>query len=117
MIEQLSIFTQINDVPHRVRAYPRVHRNDPMTSREAAERHRKGLGRQLIEVLSWIRRYPGSTACELAQRIATDPEHYVRLRYAISRRAPELRGDGHVRSGGARICTVSGSRQQTWYPL
>lgn len=111
MSEQLSMFN----------SYPTLHRrsrrSDPVTSHEAAERNAKGLNRQRLEVLSWIRLYPGSTACELAQRIAIDPEHYVRLRYAISRRAPELRAPGYVRSGAPRICTISGSRQMTWYPL
>jgi hypothetical protein len=97
--------------------HARARATDPPTSHEAAERNAAGLGKQLQAVLDLIRRYPGHTACELAKRAATTEADYVRLRFAISRRAAELKADGLIRSGTARVCTVAGSRQTVWYAL
>lgn len=88
---------------------PMSRRSDPETSRIAAERLRASgeLGRQAQAVLDAVRRWPGSTAVELARRAELD-------RYAVSRRLPELQAAGHVRRLAPRVCTINGRPQCTW---
>lgn len=95
----------------------RARQTDPSTSHEAAANNAPRLNAQAARVLSLIERYPGHTACELAQRETRDPAAYVRARYMISRRASELRAMHLVRSGTPRRCTVAGSNQMIWYTI
>jgi hypothetical protein len=108
MTEQLSF---LDSPTHR-----RSRKSDPPTSQEAAQRNAEGLGLQTLAVFALISRYPGHTACELAKRWGVTEAGYLKRRYAVSRRAAELRRDGLVRAGTPRICTVAGSKQMTWYP-
>lgn len=87
---------------------PRARRSDPQTSRQAAERIKPKLRAQQETVLAAIRRWPGSTAVELANAAGLD-------RYVVSRRLPELVPE-YVRRGKPRACTVAGTPQTTWYP-
>jgi DNA-binding MarR family transcriptional regulator len=91
---------------------PMQRRHDPPTSRIAAERlvASGALGRQAAAVLEAVKRWPGSTAVEIAQRGRID-------RYAVSRRLPELQRKGQVRRGPPRDCTVNGRPQSTWRPV
>ena len=99
---QADMFTA--DVPR-----PMSRRSDPQTSRIAAERLWASgeLGRQAKAVLEAVRRWPGSTAVEIAQWGQID-------RYAVSRRMPELQRKGQVRRTAPRDCTVNGRPQSTW---
>lgn len=108
---------------------PRARIRDPATSHAAAKRVKDSghLNRQQLEVLALLRRYPGSTAVELA-RIAR-PDEWRTYRYVVSRRLPELASGfaivkgvkvpraAFARRGRPRVCAVSGSPQTTWYPV
>lgn len=91
---------------------PRARRSDPATSHIAAERMRESgaLGKQTAAVLEAVRRWPGSTAVEIAQRAEID-------RHAVSRRLPELAKLVQIRRGPPRACSVNGNPQTTWFPV
>lgn len=84
---------------------------DPLTSRDAAERH-EAIGaascnrdRLLVEVC----RGPGRTAAELCQRLdGIDP-------WESNRRLADLRNLGLVESRDPRACGVKGSKCMTWW--
>lgn len=84
-------------------------RTDPATSAAAAaDLHDSGaLGRQRAMVLGAVRRWPGSTSAELADRLACD-------RYCPSRRLPDLERAGLVRRGPARRCSITNRSCITW---
>lgn len=90
---------------------PRARATDPETSHQAAEAIRRSgkLTRQQAAVPEAVRRFPGSTAVELARKAELD-------RYAVSRRLPELQ-PVHVRRGPPRECTINGNPQSTWHPV
>lgn len=87
---------------------PRARRDDPITSHEAAEALRASgaLGRQQLEVLAAVRRWPGLTSLELGARMEIN-------RWAVARRLPELE-PVYVHKGEPRV--VNGRRHVTWYP-
>lgn len=90
---------------------PRARRTDPQTSHQAAERIKSSgkLRAQQQTVLDAVKRFPGSTAVELASRAGLD-------RYMVSRRLPEL-APIWVRRHAPRVCTVKGTAQITWYAV
>ena len=75
-MQQLDCFAPMTDTP-------RARRSDPETSHIAADRIKASgvLGKQQAAVLEAVRRYPGSTAVEIAKLAGID-------RYAVSRRRP-----------------------------
>lgn len=86
-------------------------RFDPVTSHEAAQEveasGRAGNQRRLC--LEEVRRYPGSTAAEIAAGLGLE-------RHVPSRRLPELRAAGLVMNGEVRECKVMKTRSMTWLP-
>lgn len=97
----------------------RSRRSDPDTSRQAADQHGKRISEQAREALHWAKRYPGHTACELAELMATATgQDQTRLRFMFSRRLADLEHAGEVRKGReARACSVNHTRQSTWWPV
>lgn len=92
--------------------HPRVARNDPATSRIAADRlERSGvLGEHIRIAAAVVAGNPGKTSAELA---ATD----TRLdRAEFARRLPEAEREGLVRRGDSRKCAATGSACITWWP-
>ena len=96
---------------------PRSRAADPETSHLAAEAVRPVLRERQKVVLEAVRRWPGLTACELAEAIDQhlDPngKGYHHWRLEVSRRAAELRGPW-LRNGPARVCEVAETKQMTW---
>ena len=81
---------------------PLFHRNDPGTSREAAEELVKSgkLNRQERDVFDALLLYPGQTSKELARLSGLD-------RYIVARRLPGLRLKGYAKNCPAqcdRLC-------------
>lgn len=72
----------------------------PIRERTASQRHLC-----LLEV--W--KAPGSTAAEIAQAAGLK-------RHVPSRRLPELRRAGRVKSGPTRLCSVTGNPSVVWLP-
>lgn len=97
---------------------PRARATDPRTSHEAAAAIKRSgaLGRQQALVLALVRRFPGSTAGELAMyQSRADRAPFDGWRYRVSRRLPEL-APAHIERGEARECKALGTRQTTWWP-
>jgi hypothetical protein len=86
-------------------------RGDPLTSHIAAGAARTRAHSQRQTLLDLVREHPAATSAELAA--LTDWPASSR-RYAAARRLPELRADGFVRNGPARICRVTGNLSLTW---
>jgi len=90
--------------------FARARRTDPETSHIAAEKieasGKAATDRQLALYL--VKRYPSSTAWELA-RFAGHPD-----RHRVSRRLTELRQGGLIQNDGKRKCRVSGALMMTW---
>lgn len=91
---------------------PLFSRSDPHTSAVAAEElvcsgvHAK----QCRQVLEALRRHPGSTSAELAQRSGLD-------RFLCARRLPDLRRAGLVvRDEQGRLCSATGRKALVWRP-
>jgi len=87
-----------------------AHRNDPETSRLAAERHVESGANdsQCERVYNCLRNYLGCTSAELA-------EHYGLDRTMVARRLPDLVKRKLARQGGKRLCTVTQSLSVTWW--
>ena len=85
--------------------------SDPSTSHAAAaaaEQRGVAAAHRLL-CLAAVTREPGLTAAEIAERVGLE-------RHKPSRRLPELRDDGLVVNGPARLCSVQGRRSITWMP-
>lgn len=110
-MDQLAINFDAPPAPDFAPAKHRARRNDAATSHEAAEKVTKsGTAAAHCELcLAAVRLEPGLTAVEIAKRIGID-------RHAASRRLPELKGKGLVRTGESRVCSVNGTKQMTWWP-
>lgn len=93
-----------------IRTNPLSHRNDPETSREAAEKLVASgrLTGQRKAVLEALRQCDGGTHGELGRVMGCDW-------LVAARRLPELRRMGLVTKGEPRICMVKGSRCTTWW--
>lgn len=90
---------------------PRFGRTDPLTSADAADRHRRSgrLGADQEWVLSLVRGRPGSTCPELARYATYDADEKVRQR--IGRRLSELLDHGLIYRNGTRDgCAL-------WFPV
>src|SRR5688572_18074352 len=100
--EQLDMFT-----PQPV---ARARNTDPLTSYQAAGQvERSGVAHgQRRACLEVVQVHSGLTAAEIAERAGLE-------RHAASRRLPELREAGLVRSGKPRICGVQGTNAMTWW--
>lgn len=109
---QLALFdgSDLLTRPMPVEPKTLVHKNDPVTSYEAAERGESSgsFGRQRDAVLAALREHGPATAVELAHKSGID-------RFVASRRLPELESRFCVVERlPARVCRVSGSRQTEW---
>jgi hypothetical protein len=70
----------------------------------------KGIsGRQRIDVYHGLRRFPGATSRELADKMGL-PDRMV-----TARRLPELEQAGWVCRGPSRICSISRIKSVTWF--
>lgn len=111
MIGQLDLWSEPprQPAPALFADTPRARRTDPVTSHEAADRIKASgeLGRQQMEVLAAVRRWPGLSSLELAERMGRD-------RYMVAKRLPELE-PVHVHKGD-EFRTVNGRRHSTWWP-
>lgn len=98
MSQQMSLFPT-----------PLSRNTDPVTSYEAAETlHRSGRWKnQKQAVLEVLRQLGNATSAEIAERMGGN-------RYIPARRLPELRREGLVEQGPARVCRVLKSRCITW---
>lgn len=97
---------------------PRSSRADPLTSHKAADRVKDSgaLAKQQRLVLKAVKRWPGRTSAELAEKMAAcDRKHWPELRAAVARRLPEL-ALRHVKRGKERKCAVSRQVCITWWP-
>lgn len=91
---------------------PIARRTDPLTSHEAAaDITESGVrGRQMADVLTAVKRYPGRTSAELGSVSRFD-------RWVAARRLPELEKKGLVVRGEARKCRITSKRSITWWPV
>ena len=112
MSEQRLLFPTSADAGPAYGGGPLTHRDDPETSREAAEHLKQSgrLGAQQEAVLATLRECDGSTHAELGRVMGCDW-------LVAARRLPELERAGLVRKGKARICRVKGSRCTTWWTV
>lgn len=97
---------------------PRAAAADPSTSHAAAARIKASgaLGRQQRRVLDAVKRWPGSTSAELAEKIASlEQKHWAEVRALVARRLPEL-AVFHVKRGAQRVCLITKSECITWWP-
>jgi hypothetical protein len=84
---------------------------DPETSHEAARTVAAAVGELQEWAAACVRQSPGLTQRELgALYCPTDPRK-------IGRRLAECERLGMVRRGVARVCSVSGRRAETWWPI
>ena len=98
---------------------PRSRATDPDTSHQAADAVRRSgeLGRQQLQVLEAVKRWPGRTSTELGKLIAEEVgEDVFRWRYIAGRRLSEL-APVHVRRGKPRACQVTGNAAMVWHPV
>lgn len=80
-------------------------------SREAHEHIKPSIRDLQRTVLGYLVIAPGLTTNELASHFKLrDPRH-------IGRRLPEIVALGWARRGEPRVCTVTGRRASTWYPV
>ncbi len=84
-------------------------RDDPDTSREAAESHATKAASNRETIHAYVRTFPNKTAGEIADGTKLD-------RVEVGRRLPELRASFLLANGPARKCTVLGTNQLTWLP-
>lgn len=109
MNAQLALFD--HPIPTRAVRTPAARRRDASSSHAAAEAVTLSGRRdaQLAETIAAVRKHPGKTSMELAQKTGLD-------RYMIARRLPEAVTAGAVKKGGQSTCTVSQRLALTWWP-
>lgn len=92
-----------------VRMAPVAHRDDPITSTLAADRHERSGAREgnLRAVQQGVWKWPGRTSRELAKLLGMD-------RHEVARRLPDLEKAGLVCKGPARVCREGGTMAVTW---
>lgn len=88
------------------------HRDDPDTSREAAQKKAESgtLESDRDMALSLVRHFPGHTVVELVWKITYNPPDYERERQRIGRRMSELAKAGLIHARGQR------DRGRLWWP-
>lgn len=91
---------------------PASRATDPSTSADAeAEINATGLRAfQQSQTTSAVRRYPGCTMAELAQKTGLD-------RYMLGRRISECETAGVVFRGLKRRCSVTGRMAEPWFAV
>lgn len=82
-------------------------RDDPDTSKLAAEHVAKSLTARQQQAYDVISAHPGCTSQELRAIVDWD----------VHKRVCELVRAGRVKRGAQRICSVTGMRVQTWFPI
>ena len=87
--------------------HPRVHRDDPGTSFDAAAKIERLARRQKESILAALKFDPRSTPGELAARHGLDY-------YVIQRRMSELEREGKVVRLPARTCAVRKTKATVW---
>ncbi|MES2144171.1 MAG: biotin/lipoyl-binding protein [Pseudomonadota bacterium] len=65
---------------------------------------------QQAQCLAAVRAFPGCTSYELAVKTSFD-------RYKLARRTSEVERAGGIRRGEKRVCTISGEKAITWWPV
>lgn len=90
---------------------PAARTSDPRSSHEAADDITMSGQRafQQKTTANAVRRFPGFTSRELAEKLKLD-------RYMLARRLSECEAAGEVRRGQMRRCGVSKKLATTWYP-
>jgi hypothetical protein len=112
MNTQLTLFPIPEDPEPSKGERPRSHRDDPETSRRAAENLAKS-GKHKTQrgaTLEAVRRCPGATHAELGRFMGVDW-------LTPARRLSELEDAGLVRKGEPRVCRVKGTRCVTWWAV
>lgn len=94
-----------------ITATPAARATDPESSHLAAEGVTANgqRGAQQQAVLAAVRRWPGLTSAELAQRMGVS-------RYVPGRRLSELETAQKVRKGEIRRCAIGNRSAVTWWP-
>jgi predicted HTH transcriptional regulator len=89
---------------------PIARKNDPGTSKRAAQRHTRSGERatQALRVLQVLKEHPGLTSRELAK--VSGIAHEV-----MHKRLPDLRRNGLARKEGTKKCTVTEHTAARWY--
>jgi hypothetical protein len=102
----------VPDTPEQYSLPPASRDTDPESSHEAEAKH-KARGSHKNMALILVRRYPGSTAQELAIHC----EHLM-LHHELLRRLCDLADhrDGRIYRGEQRKCRVTGRKMLTWHP-
>lgn len=91
---------------------PAARETDPETSHIAADKITKSGERKLQQerVADAVRRWPGCTSAELAEKMRAD-------RTMPARRLKEIETAGAVVRGHARYCDVRNTKAVTWWPI
>jgi len=102
---QLPLF----DGSDQLTVTPLSRSTDPATSHEAAREHKESgrAAKSAAEVLDAVKRFPGLTAVELANRAGLD-------RYEVSRRLADLNRKWLVQRCEERECSINGRKMMTW---
>lgn len=90
---------------------PVAAKNDPATSREAAEgvtRSGKRQG-QCMGILALVKKYPDCTSFELSRKPGVKYD-----RFTVAKRLPNLEEGGLIFKSGTKVCGVSGHKACTW---
>ncbi len=97
-------------------ANPVVHADDPETSHAAAALMDRTGARQRHArmVLELVKQHPGMTAVELWEVAGESLQASLGEMQEVRRRLTDLKRNGHVRDGEARVCRVRGTKQMTW---
>jgi hypothetical protein len=92
------------------------HRDDPESSREAAERmiNTGALARHKALVLGLVMASPGLTAIELWQGATVDQKRELKEPQEVRRRLTDLLATNDVAQGPQRTCRVRNTTMVTW---
>lgn len=95
------------------------HTVDPPTSNEAAMRHVRTGKRELNSAiaLTLVKANPGKTASELFELATPCQRDKLKELQEVRRRLTDLLGEGKVKQGMTKICTVRNTRMVTWEPI
>lgn len=95
---------------------PIARRSDPDTSKRGALRKTESGSRDSDQrlLLSFYRRYPNSTAMEIAQLMVDRGIDWLSSYQVASKRTSDLAEKGEIRESGRRKCRKTGSEARTW---
>jgi hypothetical protein len=91
----------------QIKVEPLARVSDPVTSHEAAERHKLRANTNARRVFDAVVSFPDSTACELGEITALG-------HIEAQRRLSDLKRKGIVAQGEVKICNIKNSRMVTW---